>query len=198
VIETLAAGALAAALGSPLAALLAGGGRWRGGAQIDVGHVGTPYARVQLPTSIDPTADDDFHDLRIFDDRGAEIPYAVDARPPSAAARTIVTHDRTFVFGTGTNATFDLGARRPCEAIALQVQRDRYFTRVAVDAGDDGRTWRTVRDDALLYRAAGSERAESTVAFAPTIARYLRVRVLDGRAAFPLVAIAPESRRTHR
>ncbi|MDB5095033.1 MAG: hypothetical protein JWO85_3134 [Candidatus Eremiobacteraeota bacterium] len=192
-IEALAAGALAAAFGSPLGSMSAGGGRWRGGAQVDVVRVRTPYARVVLPTAIDPTPMYDYHDLRVYDDRGVEIPYVLDLREPEPQRRRLAPLERTFTHGAGTLAIFDRGAGAPrCEALALRVERDAYFTRVAIDAADDARHWRTIRDDALVYRVARDE-AESPVTFMPTSARYLRVRVLDGRAPFPLAGVVPRS-----
>jgi Protein of unknown function (DUF3999) len=97
----------------------------------------------------------------------------------------------TFAHGAGTLAIFDRGAGAPrCAALALRVERDAYFTRVAIDAADDARHWCTIRDDALVYRVA-RDAAESPVTFTATSARYLRVRVLDGRAPFPLAGIVP-------
>jgi hypothetical protein len=66
--------------------------------------------------------------------------------------------------------------------------RPTYFEHVAVDTSDDRRSWRIVRDDAVVYRVAQSDsRADTTLTFPPTRSRWIRVRVLDPGAAFPLI-----------
>jgi hypothetical protein len=186
-IEALAAGALVAVLASPLAAVASGGRGWRGGADVDVSAVRAPYARVRLPVAVDPTDAGDYHDLRVLDEHGAEVPYAIDPQPQPEPDVALPMTDRGFVPRRGTQAVFDLGNEGTLhDALTLRIGRDTYFTRVAVDASDDARGWRTIRDDALVYHVAQDDRGDATVTFTPTRARWVRVRVLDGRAAFPI------------
>ena len=98
--------------------------------------------------------------------------------------------ERTFHAGAGTRAVFDLGVPAPYSGLTLHADRDAYFTRVSVDVADRPPAWRTVRDGVLVYRA-GPSMPEATVTFAPAGARYVRVRVHDGRTAFPLHAVTP-------
>ena len=145
------------------------------------------YARVRLPIAVDPGADGDYHDLRVLDDGGAEVPYVLDPHSPAPPAAELPMTERGFVRGRGTQAVFDLGRDATLhDALRLRIGRDTFFTRVALDLSDDARAWRTVRDDALVYRVAQDGHGDDTVTFAPTRSRWLRVRVLDGRAAFPL------------
>ena len=186
-IGTLHAGMLVAVLVSPLAAAAGGGRGWGAGADVDVSALHDPYARVQLPISVDPTAEGDFHDLRVIDDRGSEVPYVLDPQAPEPPDHSLAMSERGFVPGRGTQAVFDLGDDGMLhDALALRIGRETYFSRVAVDASDDLRTWRTLRDDALVYRVAQDDRGDDIVTFAPTRARWIRLRVLDGRAVFPL------------
>jgi Protein of unknown function (DUF3999) len=150
-----------------------------------------PYVRVVLPVTIDPGAGGAYADLRVAGANGGETPYALDpARAPEAEPRAELI-DTGFVPHRGTQGVVDLGTSGALVgAIALEVDADRrptYFVRVALDASDDRRTWRIVREDAIVYRVAEDDgRGNATVTFPPTRSRWLRVRVLDPGAAFPL------------
>jgi hypothetical protein len=150
-----------------------------------------PYVRVQLPLSISPGANGDFADLRVIDDRGAERPYALDPQAPQFDDRAVPLIDVGFVPRRGTQGVVDLGTSGALvDAVTFEVdatRRPTYFERVAIDASDDRSTWRIVRDDAILYRVAqDAGRGNTTLTFAPTRSRWVRVRVLDPSAAFPL------------
>ncbi|HEX3465806.1 MAG TPA: DUF3999 family protein [Candidatus Elarobacter sp.] len=149
------------------------------------------YVRVVLPVTIDPGPDGRYPDLRVFGAGGKEVPYALDPARPAASERSVQVIDTGFVPHRGTQAVVDLGTSGALvDAVALDVDTDRrptYFERVAVDASDDRRTWRIVREDAIVYRVAqDGGRGNATLTFPPTRSRWLRVRVLDPAAAFPL------------
>jgi len=149
------------------------------------------YVRVPIPFSIAPDADGAYPGLRVIDANGTEVPYAIDPARSAPAPRRLTPIDRGFVERRWTQAVFDLGAGGTLVAgLGLEIDdqlRPTYFERVALDASDDRLTWRVVRDDAIVYRVAqDSGRGDQTIAFAPTRSRWLRVRVLDPRAAFPL------------
>jgi hypothetical protein len=150
-----------------------------------------PYVRVQLPLSISPGANGDFADLRVIDDRGAERPYALDPQAPQFDDRAVPLIDVGFVPRRGTQGVVDLGTSGELvDAVTLEVdaaRRPTYFERVAIDASDDRRTWRIVRADAIVYRVEqDAGRGNTTLTFPPTRSRWVRVRVLDPSAAFPL------------
>lgn len=150
-----------------------------------------PYVRVQIPLSIAPGANGDFADLRVSGDRGEERPYALDPQAPRLDERSVPLIDVGFVPRRGTQGVVDLGTSGALvDAVTLEVDdtnRPTYFERIAIDASDDRKTWRVVRDDAIVYRVAqDAGRGNTTLTFAPTRSRWVRVRVLDPAAAFPL------------
>jgi hypothetical protein len=155
------------------------------------------YVRVAIPFTIAPNADGGYPDLRVVDGNGTEVAYAIDPRRAASAPREIALIDRGFVPHRWTQAVLDLGARRDLvDTIRLGIDEaapPTYFETVAIDASDDHVTWRVVRDDAIVYRVAqDAGRGDRTISFAPTRSRWLRVRVLDPRAQFPLTGASIE------
>jgi hypothetical protein len=156
------------------------------------------YVRVALPLAIDPGAGGDYPDLRVVDEHGREYPYALDPLRPHVDERGVPLIDVGFVPRRGTQGVVDLGTSGALvDAVVLDVDADRrptYFERVALDASDDRHTWRVVRDDAIAYRVAqDGGHGSTTLTFPPTRSRWLRVRVLDPSAAFPLTGARVES-----
>lgn len=155
------------------------------------------YVRVAIPFTIAPNADGGYPDLRVVDGNGTEAAYAIDPQRAASAPREIPLIDRGFVLHRWTQAVLDLGARRDLvDTVRLGIDdgaRPTYFETVAIDASDDHVTWRIVRDDAIVYRVAqDGGRGGRTISFAPTRSRWLRVRVLDPRAQFPLTGASIE------
>ena len=149
------------------------------------------YVRVRIPLGIDPGPDGRYADVRVAGTHGDEIPYALDPGRLTQRERSVPVIDTGFVPHRGTQAVLDLGASgEPVDAVTVDVdtaKRPTYFERVAIDASDDRTTWRIVRDDAILYRVAqDAGRGNATLAFPVTRSRWLRVRVLDPGAPFPL------------
>jgi hypothetical protein len=148
------------------------------------------YVRVALPLTVAPGPLGTFADLRVIDARGNEVPYALDPARPAIATRAVTLIDTGFVPHRGTQAVLDLGPSGALvDAVTLDVdtaRRSTYFERVGVDASDDRRTWRIVRTDAIVYRVPETSGENSTLNVPPTRSRWLRVRVLDPAAAFPI------------
>lgn len=161
-----------------------------------------PYVRVPLPLAIAPDNDGNYPDLRVVDANGQERPYAIDPDRPRSGERNVPLIDVGFVPKRGTQAVVDLGTSGTLVGtIVLGVDaglRPTYFEHVGVDASDDRRTWRIVRDDAIVYRVAqNGGTGDTTLTFPPTRSRWIRVRVLDPSGPFPLtgahVASQPET-----
>lgn len=149
------------------------------------------YVRVRIPTAIAPDAGGGYPDLRVVDARGDAVPFALDPARPTGGDRDVALIDTGFVPHRGTQGVIDLGGSGALvDAVDLEIDADRrptYLERVAVDASDDRKVWRIVRDDAIVYRVAQDDgRGSATLTFPPTRSRWLRVRVLDPAAAFPL------------
>jgi len=200
-VTPLALGLLAAAVAFPQSF----GGPWSGWHEVRPLALTPPQApqfvRVAL-AGIDPGSDGTFPSVRIVDDYGVEVPYALDPDSTQPLRGTpLPLSDTGFVAGRYTQAVVDFGANPETHAaVRLESPRQTYLERVSVEASDDRATWRLMRTDALIYRVAGSsqDRGDQTVAFDPTHARWLRLRVLDGREPFPVAAVYVDVRRAER
>lgn len=153
--------------------------------------------RVRLPAVVAPDADGRFPDLRLIDERGNETPFALDPARAATNAREAAIAAATFKAGRGSVALVDLGRRAPLVdrlVLAVDAERDpTYFERVAVDASADRRRWRTVQSGTIVYRVADDDgKGSQDVAVAPTRGRWLRLRVLDAHAPFPLTGVTVE------
>lgn len=148
------------------------------------------YLRVRIPFTISPDADGGYPDLRVIDDRDAEVPFAIDPARTPAAARRVAVIDSGFIAHQGSQAVLDLGSvSAPVDTVRLLVDDNAhptYFEYVAVDAGDDRTHWRTDGRSSAIYRIARDGASDQTVAISPTRSRWLRVRVLDPHAPFPI------------
>ena len=180
-IEHLAAGALAALIGHG----------WRAGAELDVSHVRAAYARVRLPIAVDPTPDGDYHDLRIVDQNGVEIPYAVD--PGSAKTRfpIVVAQTRTAdccVADRGTQRyTVDLRAENAAiAAVRFDTATPAFAREVAIERSDDGVTWSPVTSERITRFAYGSPHLQ--IGTGEERARRWRVTIRSGDD-LPLAAV---------
>lgn len=142
--------------------------------------------RVIVPQAIDGGNDATYPDLRVVDSSGHEIPYALD--PTSDQPQeTLAISDVGFVPGSFTQAIVDYGPHGALhDALTIHTSRATYFERVSVETSDDRRTWARAASDALIYAVAGHDAGSQTVEYAPSLARYVRVRVLDATRAFPI------------
>ena len=149
------------------------------------------YVRVRLPFAVAPADDGSYPDLRVVDAQGNELPYALDPAREASAERALDVIDLGFVPHRWTQAVLDLGTGGGLvEAVTLDVgerANQTFFQQVAIDASDDRATWRIVRGYAIVYRVAqDGGRGSTTLTFPPTRSRWLRVRILDPHAAFPI------------
>ncbi|HYW53794.1 MAG TPA: DUF3999 family protein [Dongiaceae bacterium] len=149
------------------------------------------FVRVRLPLAVNPGPDGEYADLRVVDDRGAETPYAIDPQhAPPDGLRAVRMVDTGFVPHRYTQAVLDLGNGPAADTVMLQVDTPKlptYLERVTIEASDDRKTWRIVRDGAIVYDVADDGgRGNQTVRFPESSSRWLRVRVADPQRPFPL------------
>jgi len=152
--------------------------------------------RVRIPPAwIGPDSEGAYPDVRIVDEGGREIPYAIDPQQKTSPMRDVDLIDFGFIPHVATQAVADLGPGSTLvDAITLRTDDARaptYFERVAIDASDDRASWRGVPTNSLIYRVAQDNgNGNQTVSFPPTRSRWLRIRVLDPHAVFPLTGAA--------
>ncbi|HEY1681597.1 MAG TPA: DUF3999 family protein [Candidatus Tumulicola sp.] len=146
------------------------------------------WALLELPQQIESGPDGNYDDLRVIDDRGNETPYVVDPQCAAIPARQAILSDAGFVPGRYTEALVDAGNSGTLySGVSIDTPRNTYFDRVDVAISDDRSTWREVRNEALIYRVAdSSDPGSQTVLFLPSRARWIRIRIIDGNALFPI------------
>lgn len=153
------------------------------------------WVLLRLPQSLDPGADQNYDNLRIINNRGRQTPYVVDPPCPPAADRSAAVSDLGFVPGEYTEALLDTGTSGDLySGISIQTSAATFFDRVQVSISDDRSTWRIVRSSALIYRVAGSgDPGSQTIDLPAARARWIRIRVMDGKALFPIEGATIES-----
>ncbi len=129
-------------------------------------------------------------DLRILDESGAEAAYVL--RTSIGVAKTeswpTTIRENSFVPGKYTQLVLDLGVYpRFHNAVRLDTPESDFILWVEVDASDDARTWRIVKERAPIsrFRKEGLE-GNQTLRYSENNARYLRVQIRQGDKQFPV------------
>jgi len=197
-----AAALLFAGAGADAQALGSAWSGWQRVAPILVPGTGSGFVRVPLNESVDAGENGTYATLRIVDDTDSGVPYAIDPdRAIASDERALPLSDSGYVAGRYTQVVVDFGPGGAAhDAIRIVAAEPTYFERVGVEASDDRNLWRTMRTDAIVYRVAGNPSdpqasdGNQQIAFDPTHARWLRLRVYDTRAAFDITgAFASET-----
>jgi hypothetical protein len=154
---------------------------------------GPQMVLVKIPASVYGPAQPGLGDLRVLDDAGAEIPYALRARTGrhSLDWRRASLSDVGFVRGAHTEAIIDLEAGgAPHNLLAVETDRQDFFARAEVATSDDRATWRVLRESAPLFRFPGGRpEANLKVDYPESRARWLRLRIAIPDEAFPVGAV---------
>lgn len=135
-------------------------------------------------------------DLRLRDDTGSDVPYAVRRRERLAAAPRetaildlVATREGTvrFVLDAGTD-----GSRHGSVRLAIREQARNFRVPVRVELADDSRAWRIVREAGFIYRVEGETKtADTSVSYPSSTARWLRLTVGPEKGrALPLAGAA--------
>jgi hypothetical protein len=158
------------------------------------------YVRLALPLDIDGGPDSAYTDVRVIDADGREVPYALDIDPKVSPGVNAQLSDVGFVPGQFTQAVADAGDSGTLHsAIWIETTQPTFFEHVQIATSDDRRTWTVVTRDALIYRVEFNDRGTTQVAYGPSRARWVRVRILNGSkqfpitgASFPAVVVPPQ------
>lgn len=158
-------------------------------------------AALDLPPELWTHAQSDLRDLRLIDAEGREVPYVLDRQEQREAGRewTGTLIDARREAKTSSLWTVDLGQARRFDQLTLEIPGQGFAKRLRVEASDDARTWRLVRDDAGVFERDwnGSLRHTRVEFKAPVEARYLRLTADDRRSApIDITAAAVQDRRT--
>src|SRR5438874_1700455 len=132
-------------------------------------------------------------DVRIVNANGQEIPYVVEGR---RAPRNVEEHpariiENSFVANEYTQIIGDLGeAHAGYDRVKLQTSRPDFIVWAEVALSDDAKTWRIVEARAPIARFR-SRAVDGTqmIPFQGLSSRYIRVRIEDQSAQFPVSGI---------
>jgi len=138
-------------------------------------------ARVAVPVGVYARARPRLADLRLVDDAGQEVPYVVYARQRVERRQWRATklEDLGYVEGQHTQAVADLGENpEPHNTLLVDSTENNFFAFVDVEASDDRRTWRVVREAAPIYRFRPDQlEGNQVVTYPDSRARYLQLRI---------------------
>jgi hypothetical protein len=162
---------------------------WRYTREIKSEHPGA-LNYVAIGPDVLTHATENVPELRILDENGVETPYVV--RTSIGVTRTdswqATIRENSFVRGKYTQLVLDLGVYpRFHNAVRLDTPESDFILWAEVDASDDARTWRIVKERAPIsrFRREGLE-GNQTIHYSENNARYLRVQVREDDKQFPV------------
>ena len=156
------------------------------------------FVELRLDADVTREATPTLADLRLRDDAGVDVPYAVRRRerlaalvPRETAMLDLVTTREgavRFVLDAG-------GAERTTHSrvrLAVREQARSFRVPVRVEIADDGRAWRLVREAGFIYRVEGETKmADTSVSYPSSTARWLRLTIGPEKGhALPLAGAA--------
>lgn len=150
----------------------------------------TRLAGLSLPQDVYLHAQTSLPDVRIIDDAGNEVPFARYSRMGSTVSKSLPTEmlENSFSGGNYTQVVLNVGASVPFHnSVEIHTSESDFIEWVSVDASDDAHEWRSVAERAPIFRFRQQGReGTQTIRYSPNNARYLRIRVLDGKKKFPI------------
>lgn len=162
------------------------------------------FAALPLPPEVLASGQPEGRDLRLVSPDGAEVPYVIDRRQERRRSERWDGRltDTRLERRVRSVWTVDLGAPRAFDTLELTVREVDFAKRLTIEASDDGRSWRGLRDDAGIFdqpwrasqggqpTSVGGGRVHHTLVALPALesARYLRITAQDLRS--PPITIA--------
>ena len=133
-------------------------------------------------------------DLRVIDDEGKEIPYAVRSqitRPPEPVKLVSAVRENSFVPKEFTQVVVDLGAKTGFHNnLRVRTPETDFINWVEVAASDDAHVWRIVNARAPISRFSKENlEGNQAVRYSENNARYLRVRIQETQHPFQVTDI---------
>ncbi|MGC1629675.1 MAG: DUF3999 family protein [Candidatus Acidiferrales bacterium] len=132
-------------------------------------------------------------DVRVIDDQGAEVPFMIfrQAGTSHTASLPSTLGENSFTEGKFTQLVVDLGAHAPFHnALRIETSSQDFIEWVQVEASDDGHVWRMVQERTPIFRfRKDGHEGTQVVRYSENNAQYLRIRILDGDAKFPVSGV---------
>ncbi|MGA8145692.1 MAG: DUF3999 family protein [Candidatus Acidiferrales bacterium] len=148
------------------------------------------FVSVIVPQEVYTHVQPRLHDVRVIDDGGEEIPFVTFTHEGAKNTRSLSTamRENSFTPGLYTQVILDTGAAAPFHnGVEIRTPESDFIEWVGIDVSDDARIWRIVQERAPIFRFQKENRqGTQLVRYSENNARYLRVRILDGKEAFVL------------
>ena len=155
---------------------------------------GDAPAEVSLPWEMYPHCQPGCEDVRIVNSNGEEVPYVLRA---THAPRDLQEHaarviENSFVEGQYTQVIGDLGdSLANYDRVKVQTSRPDFIVWAEVALSDDAKNWRIVEARAPIARfRSRAVDGTQTIPFMGLGSRYIRVRIADQSAQFPVNGIS--------
>jgi len=155
---------------------------WQFFAEVTPGSTGAGYYSLTVPLEVMGKSRDDLADLRLYDGKGTEIPYALWVRRDVDDVREV--SGRMFnqaSAGTASEVSVDLGEDNPGEHNQVEIETEgmNFRRRVEVEGGDSGKDWKTITTGGVIFafQSQNSSVHSNNVSYPTSRYRYLRVKV---------------------
>lgn len=146
-------------------------------------NVGGPgFYDFTVPLEVMDRAREDLADLRLYDTKGNEIPYALRIRREIDDRQEVsgTIFNQAIVGATASEAAVDLG-ENPGEHNEVQIETagTNFRRRVSVEGSDSGQDWKVLQTGAFIFGFESQNKAVDSdrVNYPTSRYRYLRVRV---------------------
>ena len=168
---------------------------WRYSRAVETSPAGTDGpAEVLLPWEMYAHCQPGCEDVRIVNSSGEGVPYVAESRPVPGnvqehAARIIET---SFVADQYTQVIGDLGeSHANYDRVKVETSRPDFIVWAEVALSDDAKSWRVVEARAPIARfRSRAVDGTQTIPFQGLSSRYVRVRIADPSAQFPVSGIS--------
>ena len=147
-------------------------------------EAGTAQANDYIRVSLDGQT---FHrslrslaDLRIVDDKGSEVPYALYEEREKTTEEQFrpKVFDQAVLPGKYSTLTLDLEREIANNTLTLKIKSQNFKRRAEIAGSQDGKQWFVLKNDAYIFDFSGEQKVQvTTVKYPEHRYRYLRVRV---------------------
>jgi hypothetical protein len=136
-----------------------------------------------VPLQVMDKSREDLADLRLYDAKGKEIPFALRIRKEVDDKREIATRlfNQASVGSTARDVSVDLGENAgEHNEIEIETAGTNFRRRVDLEGSDSGKEWRTLMTGEVVFSFESQNKVveSSRVSYPTSRYRYLRVRVL--------------------
>ena len=138
--------------------------------------------KLSLPIDTLGQARPALEDLRLYDDEGRELPYAIERPGPAGKVIQSVKSFRVALNPSTTTLTLETGLAQPLDAVTLDSPAASFIKPVRVEASADGQRWQTLAQGRVIFRQSGGA-SQLQVAFPAGAWPWLRLTVDDQRSA---------------